>query len=48
MNLESSQFWIAAQEAEIMQTHAAHFSYVRLIIEAKVAGGLSSQIGGAS
>jgi hypothetical protein len=35
MNLESSQFWIAAQEAEIMQTHAAHFSYVRLIIEAK-------------
>jgi hypothetical protein len=36
MNLESSQFWIAAQEAEILQTHSAHFSYVRLIIEAKM------------
>ena len=36
MNLESSQFWIAAEEAQIMRTHAEHFSYVRLIIEAKM------------
>jgi hypothetical protein len=35
MNLESLQFWIAAEEAQIMRTHAEHFSYVRLIIEAK-------------
>jgi hypothetical protein len=35
MNLESTQFWLAAEEAEIMRTHGEHFSQIRLLVDAQ-------------